>query len=154
MYNLGFLSLLVYIFMLIGVEKYRMVVMPFAVLGLLLVYIKKRKFQVGSIPILISYLVILGAGYLFNLLSISGARGGEYFLILNTIFVFAFIFLNFIESGKELFIVRNFLIGAGVLLGLVSIHQYISVYSGSGWDKAVITSYRSKGFENIFYTSV
>ena len=140
--------------MLIGVEKYRMVVMPFAVLGLLFVYIKKRKFEVGSIHILLSYIVILGAGYLFNLLSISGARGGEYFLILNTIFVFAFIFLNLIESGRELFITRNFFIGAGVLLGLVSIHQYISIYWGSGWDEAVITSYRSKGFENIFYTSV
>lgn len=154
MYKLGFLSLLVYILMLIGVEKYRMVVMPFALLGLVMVYFKKRKFEVGSWKILISYLIILGAGYIFNLLSISGARGGEYFLILNTIFVFAFMFLNFIESEKELSTVINFFIGSGVLLAFVSIYQYISRYAESGWDIATISGYRTSGFENIFYTSV
>ncbi|MGL6132271.1 MAG: O-antigen ligase family protein, partial [Fusobacteriaceae bacterium] len=145
---------MIYIVMLIGVEKYRMIVMPFAIVGLFLSYLKKRKFETGNLPILISYIIILIVGYIFNLLSISGVKGGEYFLILNTIFVFPFIFLNFVNSSKNLFAARTFLIVSGVILGSVSIYQYIWRYYSSDWNTDVITSYRSSGFENIFYTSV
>lgn len=154
MNGLGFITLIIYIFMLIGVEKYRMYVLPFAGIALVLIYLKEKKLQVGNLKLLITYFLILGVGYLFNLLSPSGAAGGEYFLVVNTIFLFAFIFMNFIRTSKELSIARWSLIVAGGILGILCIREYGDAYFRLNRNPELLVYYRAGAFEKYFYSGV
>lgn len=154
MYKLGFLSLLVYTVMLIGVEKYRMYLLPFAGLGILFIYLKKKRLESGSKKILFLYLAILGLGYVFNLLSESGSQGTDFFLLINSIFIFAFIFINFVETEKHLSILRDIFIFAGGILGVICISEYMRFYMRVQHNPSLMIYFRAGAFEKYFYSGV
>lgn len=154
MYKLGLIGLLAYAFTFMGIEEFGLITLPISILGAYICYRKDKRVEVINMKLFLVYFIFLVVGVVFNIFSKSGLKGAETFAIINLNFGVILIFINIVRKPKEIFLLRDIFICSGVVVGAISIYQYIQVYIKNGYSEDAVMFYRSTGIDGIFYSGV
>lgn len=154
MENITTLAFAAYAFLFLASCAFNFYMVPIIALGAVVDYIKRRVIKVSYKPVLYCYSFILLGGVILNYFSDSGIVGVLTFLLVNTLFIYMYIFLNAVNKKKHLnFIINSFAAG-GVTLSLICLLQFYKFFAGNYYELEKIIGFRPPGLVEYFFAGL
>lgn len=154
MENITTVAFAVYAFLFLASCAFNFYMIPIIALGSVVNYIKSRVIKVSYKPVLYCYSFILLGGVVLNYFSDSGIVGVLTFLLVNTLFIYMYIFLNAVNKKRHLNFIINSFIGGGVTLSLICLLQFYKFFAGNYYNLEKIIGFRPPGLVEYFFAGL